>query len=64
MTDKDLCDWLRNNSSGVYRPSAEAANRIENLLEWIEKEAPINDTCTKNITGLICKRCVCGKAKS
>jgi hypothetical protein len=31
MNDKDLCQWLRDNSSGVYRPSAEAADRIEQL---------------------------------
>tara|TARA_R110002020_G_scaffold28711_2_gene91189 strand:- start:711 stop:974 length:264 start_codon:yes stop_codon:yes gene_type:complete len=31
MNDKELCQWLRGNSSGVYRPSAEAADRIEAL---------------------------------
>ena len=31
MKDKDLCKWLRDNSSGTYRPSAEAATRIEML---------------------------------
>ena len=30
-TDEELCNWLRNNSSGCYRPSAIAANRIEEL---------------------------------
>ena len=29
MNDKELCQWLRDNSSGTYRPSAEAADRIE-----------------------------------
>jgi hypothetical protein len=31
MNDTDLCKWLRGNSSGVYQPSAEAADRIEQL---------------------------------
>lgn len=30
--DKVLCQWLRQNSSGIYRPSAHAAERIEYLL--------------------------------
>ena len=29
--DKKLCQWLRENSSGYYRPSASAATRIEEL---------------------------------
>jgi hypothetical protein len=32
MNDKDLCAWLRENSSGAYRTSATAADRIEELL--------------------------------
>jgi len=31
MNDNDLCQWLRANSSGTYRPSAEGADRIEAL---------------------------------
>ena len=31
MTLNDLCAWLRANSSGVYRPAAEAASQIEML---------------------------------
>ena len=32
MSDnKKLCKWLRDNSSGAYRPSAEAAELIEKL---------------------------------
>ena len=31
MEQKELCEWLRNNSSGVYRPAAEAALEIELL---------------------------------
>jgi len=29
MDDLVLCQWLRDNSSGVYRPSSAAADRIE-----------------------------------
>ena len=31
MNSNELCHWLRANSSGVYRPAAEAANEIERL---------------------------------
>jgi hypothetical protein len=31
MDQKELCKWLRDNSSGVYRPSAQAAHEIERL---------------------------------
>ncbi len=30
--DNKLCEWLKQNSSGIYRPSAFAAHRIESLL--------------------------------
>ena len=33
MKSKKLCKWLRDNSSGAYRPSATAASRIELLEE-------------------------------
>jgi len=39
--DKELCKWLRENSSGVYRLSAYAAERIETLtahLDNVQKE--------------------------
>lgn len=29
---QELCKWLRENSSGVYRPAAAAADLIEDLL--------------------------------
>tara|TARA_B100000768_G_C11281315_1_gene378798 strand:+ start:4128 stop:4418 length:291 start_codon:yes stop_codon:yes gene_type:complete len=35
--DVELCKWLRDNSSGIYRPSALAANRIEELLVLVSK---------------------------
>lgn len=31
LEQKELCEWLRNNSSGVYRPAAQAADEIERL---------------------------------
>lgn len=34
--DKNLCKWLRENSSGFYRNSATAAYRIEELLKEVE----------------------------
>jgi len=30
--DKELCNWLRENSSGNYRLAAYAAERIETLM--------------------------------
>ena len=32
MTTQELCAWLREHSSGVYRPAADAADLIERLL--------------------------------
>lgn len=29
---QELCKWLRENSSGIYRPAANAADLIEDLL--------------------------------
>ena len=31
MNNDKLCEWLKNNSSGIYRPAAEAAERIKEL---------------------------------
>lgn len=31
MDRKELCKWLRDNSSGAYRKAAEAADEIERL---------------------------------
>ncbi len=33
MTTPELTKWLRENSSGVYRPSTEAADLIETLVK-------------------------------
>ena len=62
MKDKDLCKWLRDNSSGTYSPSAEAANRIEQLIDYIERSSIATNTCTENILGEVCCGCECGKA--
>ena len=32
MSDEELCKWLRANSSGDYRKSSDAADRIEGLI--------------------------------
>ena len=32
MSDEELCKWLRANSSGDYRKSSDAADRIEELI--------------------------------
>ena len=37
MDDETLCKWLRENSSGTYRPSALAADRLERLIEENKK---------------------------
>ncbi len=50
--DSKLCAWLRENSAGVYRPSALAAERIEYLKSllneaiewnWIEHSEAVED---------------------
>ena len=35
MTNMELKEWLRRNSSGVYRPSADAADRLDKLEEVV-----------------------------
>ncbi len=37
MTDKELFQWLRDNSSGSYRPCKAAAHRMEELLEALNE---------------------------
>ena len=47
MTTTELTKWLRENSSGVYRPAAEAADLIEKLQsERDSAVAAINDCVT------------------
>ena len=35
MNNDKLCKWLKENSSGIYRPAAEAAERIKELEETL-----------------------------
>jgi len=37
MNDEDLCKWLRDHSSGIYRNSELGADRIEELLKKISQ---------------------------
>ena len=53
MGRTELCQWLRDNSSGVYRPAAEAAAEIEMLAaakdqhfaQAMENGANANNMC-------------------
>ena len=36
MNNKKLCQWLRANSSGIYRPAAEAAVELERLTSVVK----------------------------
>lgn len=45
---QELCKWLRENSSGVYRPAAAAADLIEDLLTCkhvVEIDYTFRDLC-------------------
>jgi transcription elongation factor len=42
--DKELCEWLRGNSSGSYKLSGYAAERIETLTQHLEN---VNKECDK-----------------
>lgn len=37
MTQPELCKWLRDNSSGVYRPTADAAVLLEEYREAVNE---------------------------
>lgn len=41
---QELCKWLRENSSGVYRPAAAAADLIEDLLAR-KNDSVFRDLC-------------------
>jgi len=36
--------------------------RVKALSEWIEQDGENTDTCTKDILGVVCNGCRCGKA--
>ena len=40
-----------------------AADEIDKLRDWIMLEGRHNDTCTKNILGVVCDDCRCGEKK-
>ncbi len=48
MEINELIQWLRDNSSGVYRPAAEAADRLERMSAALELLKNVNlseDNC-------------------
>ena len=48
--DKELCKWLRDNSSGIYRPAAQAADRIEQLKQQLfEMQGHAVDCCDQKM---------------
>jgi hypothetical protein len=49
LLDSQLCDWLRMNSSGIYRPAAQAAIRIEELNEELVKANKVANYCISQI---------------
>lgn len=42
MTNKELIQWAKDNSSGDYRPSAEIAARYEESLRLLDKIAELS----------------------
>ena len=50
MENKELCEWLRENSSGGYRPSAVAATRIEELTEVAKAMREWIDAVPQNVS--------------
>lgn len=54
--DKKLCEWLRANSSGAYRLSGYAADRIETLslhLSSVQGVCDANDAAIKELVGAL-----------
>ena len=43
LSDTDLIEWLRQNGSGIYRPSVQAADRMQELIIALYKIAAIED---------------------
>ena len=44
MKIKELAQWLRDNSSGVYRPAREAADRLERMERVLRQFSEVNLT--------------------
>ena len=61
MTQHQLIEWLRENSSGVYRPAAEAADLIERMRSWIEETGKQHDICNFYILEEVCDGCACSR---
>lgn len=53
MTDNELIAWLKENSSGIYRPAYAAAERIEELLEDVERNQKTIDSLERDIHEVI-----------
>lgn len=51
MEIKELIQWLRDNSSGVYRPAREAADRLETMERTLRQMAEC-DLNESNCAGL------------
>jgi hypothetical protein len=49
-TDAELAQWLRDNSSGIYRPAAVAADRMEELERERDEARKIAETLNINVT--------------
>ncbi len=39
------------------------ASATEPLRRWIAEEGERSDTCTRNILGVVCNNCRCGKSR-
>jgi hypothetical protein len=42
MTTDELIEWLKENSSGIYRPAYEAAERLEQMQTYLKMMADCN----------------------
>lgn len=68
MSDSSLISELREIAEFAHKvtgcsvkrhPSKRAADRIEQLKDWIREAGIRTDTCTFSILGEICKECDC-----
>jgi hypothetical protein len=54
----------RNASEQCHGLLAECYGTIGRMLQWIEDEGERTDTCTKPVTGKVCRGCRCKHAPS
>ena len=62
MTTPELTKWLRENSSGAYRPAAEAADLIESLTKQnaeLKREQDIERKNYKELASHHNAHCTC-----